>query len=305
MVPLTQTFTVIADGTPPEVTIESPNRGQRLIGGECALDVRFADEGGSGIDPASLRVVLDGRELEGLEPAADRLTGTITLPDGAGHVLSVEVRDRAGNRAFASVIFEMLADREPPELRLDLPAGAVAAGVPTALTGGVRDDGSGLTGGLPVALLDGRPLPVVPGGGGTFAVALPDLAPGLHRLLLVATDAVGNRSTREETITSRRRVDPPAIRIEEPAAEVPAGSAPILVAIISAAEGGEIDPEHLSVRLDGVVVPLPPRAFDPATGRLRLYLPHALSPGGQYVITVDAADREGNESFASKEVLGR
>ena len=104
-----------ADLVSPELGILRPPDGSWLATNAPDLQLAYTDAA-SGIDAASLRVVVDGQDVtatcapvEG--GSACVLAGVLTLSEGA-HVLHAEVADRMGNRAEASASFTV--DTLPP-----------------------------------------------------------------------------------------------------------------------------------------------------------------------------------------------
>ena len=302
--PIEQTFTVIADEIAPEVVIEQPTRNWRGYHGTVDLVARLSDEGGSGLDPESLRLLLDGNELPTPELDSGQLRTSFAAGAGASHLLSLEVRDRAGNRAVFTTVFSIHADEIPPGLSCDTPSRGLLANAPSKLRILAWDHGSGLDPSSLEAALDGRSLPLSSPSTGTHELALPALAPGRHQLVLAATDHCGNTATLSRTLAVRRTTTPPAIRITSPSTEV-AAEKEIPVHIVFDSRSSKIAPETLELRLDGVRVPLPPKAFDPSANTLRLFLPEPLEAGTQHVLTIDAADEDGNRATQALELLAR
>ncbi len=110
------------DGTPPAVTPVSPLAGQ-VVAADVTIRMDYAD-GGSGIDPASAELVLDGADRTvdatvttmfiALVPPLNDDGTPEGLPPGS-HEVTVTVRDRAGNAGTATVAFTVAS---PPS---DLP----------------------------------------------------------------------------------------------------------------------------------------------------------------------------------------
>ncbi len=302
--PAEESFTLVADTVPPSVSLGEPAARARLFAEEFEAAAALADEGGSGIDPGSIFLALDGVRVEAPPPVQGWLEVPLRAEDGAEHMLSLSVRDRAGNEASCVVMFSVAVDREPPRVECSPPFdgdSAVHAG--GEIRGEVFDDASGVEPASVHLLLDGAALPFQVEGG-RFAQALPEMAPGVHRLSLTASDRAGNWMRRDWDLRVRAVTEPPEIRVESPEAQPPAGAPPLLVATL-VQHGAAIDPVSIRVRMDGRLVPLPPGGFDPVSGRLRLYLPEAAEAGVQHVVTIDAADTEGNSATATREFVGK
>jgi hypothetical protein len=89
---------VTADSRPPAIRALTPREGEVVQGGpHTVVSGRFDDEGGTGVDPRSVRVVISGRNVT---PDTDVTPGSFTfrgpLPPGP-QTVDVTARDRAGN----------------------------------------------------------------------------------------------------------------------------------------------------------------------------------------------------------------
>lgn len=100
-------FEIILDRNPPALRIVSPLAG--LIVGDAtpAIEIEYSDT--SGVDTASLRVVLDGVDLTATcTVQADRATCEPPALSSGVHTLEVEVADRRGQRSSLSRLFEIV-----------------------------------------------------------------------------------------------------------------------------------------------------------------------------------------------------
>ncbi len=101
---------VAADTRPPMVADLSPREGEVVPGGPAtAVSGRFDDAGGTGIDPASVRIVISGRNVTGdaeVNPRSFSYRGA--LPPGH-HTVDVTARDRAGNTVRRTWSFDVAA----------------------------------------------------------------------------------------------------------------------------------------------------------------------------------------------------
>jgi hypothetical protein len=89
---------VTADTRPPAVRDLTPREGEVVAGGpSTVVSGRFDDQGGTGVDPDSVRITISGRNVT---PQSDVTPGSFTfrgpLPPGR-HTVDVIARDRAGN----------------------------------------------------------------------------------------------------------------------------------------------------------------------------------------------------------------
>jgi hypothetical protein len=94
---LDRPLVIVADTRPPEVRDLSPREGAVVAGPATTVSGRFDDEGGTGVDPASVRVTISGRNVTpqtDVTPESFAYRGA--LPPGR-HTVDVIARDRAGN----------------------------------------------------------------------------------------------------------------------------------------------------------------------------------------------------------------
>ena len=89
---------VSIDTVPPKVTQITPEPNSRVIQGDVSVSAVFEDAGGSGVDPASIRILVNGQDVtEGatVTPAfASLRTNRVVV---GRNVAVVSARDRAGN----------------------------------------------------------------------------------------------------------------------------------------------------------------------------------------------------------------
>lgn len=98
------------DNRPPNVVNLSPREGEVVAGGPAIqISANFEDRGGSGIDPATVRINLSGRNVTGdaqVTPNAFNLRAQ--LPPGR-HTVDITARDRAGNAVRKTWSFDVAA----------------------------------------------------------------------------------------------------------------------------------------------------------------------------------------------------
>lgn len=97
------------DTTPPRIVDMSPGNGDRVSdsGRSTRLSARLSDEG-SGVDPASVRMRIDGRDVSGDVRLRDgEVHYREDLPRGR-HTVELAVRDRAGNATRATWTFDLV-----------------------------------------------------------------------------------------------------------------------------------------------------------------------------------------------------
>jgi hypothetical protein len=97
-----------ADTRPPVIGNLSPREGETVPGGPATVvSGNFEDRGGTGVDPASVRILLSGRNVTGdaqITPQAFTYRGP--LPPGR-HTVDVTAKDRAGNAVRRSWSFDI------------------------------------------------------------------------------------------------------------------------------------------------------------------------------------------------------
>ncbi|HSV35929.1 MAG TPA: hypothetical protein VLI46_10250 [Ramlibacter sp.] len=97
-----------ADNRPPIIANLSPREGDRVQGGPATVvSGQFQDRGGSGVDPASVRIVISGRNVTNeAQVTPESFTYRAALPPGH-HTVDVTARDRAGNSVRRSWSFDI------------------------------------------------------------------------------------------------------------------------------------------------------------------------------------------------------
>ena len=97
-----------ADSRPPLIGNLLPREGETVPGGPATvISGTFEDRGGTGVDPASVRIMLSGRNVTGdaqVTPESFAYRGA--LPPGR-HTVDVTAKDRAGNAVRRSWSFDI------------------------------------------------------------------------------------------------------------------------------------------------------------------------------------------------------
>ena len=96
-----------ADNRPPMVVNPTPRDGENVTGPTVQIAANFDDRGGSGVDPASVQIVVSGRNVTReaqINPQAFSFRGV--LPPGR-HSVEVTARDLAGNAVRTGWNFEV------------------------------------------------------------------------------------------------------------------------------------------------------------------------------------------------------
>lgn len=195
--------TVVLDTIPP--AIELLESGLSLVDGRLFARAVLPVVSVVEAHPGTTTVTLDGSPF---------VSGTPVSGEGA-HVLSVDARDRAGNRAARTVRFTI--DTTAPALAITQPApGSVVGSLPAALSGSCGDAVRVSSGGTDV-------LPV----NGTFTFPAWPFVEGRTTVLVTAVDAAGNeaRATAEYLVD----VAAPVLSISAPVEGAILGPRPIFV----------------------------------------------------------------------------
>ncbi|MDB5946142.1 MAG: hypothetical protein JWQ33_1168 [Ramlibacter sp.] len=97
-VPFPTAAPVAVDNRPPNVLNLTPREGETVPGGPATLiSGNFEDRGGSGVDPASVQIVVSGRNVtRDAQISTQGFSFRDALPAGR-HTVEVTARDRAGN----------------------------------------------------------------------------------------------------------------------------------------------------------------------------------------------------------------
>ena len=99
-----------ADNRPPNVVNLTPREGEVVAGGpNIQISANFDDRGGSGVDPASVRIILSGRNVTPeAQISPNSFNYRASLPPGR-HSVDVTARDRAGNTLRREWSFDVAA----------------------------------------------------------------------------------------------------------------------------------------------------------------------------------------------------
>jgi hypothetical protein len=98
------------DNRPPIIANLSPREGDTVAAtGPTVVSGQFEDRGGSGVDPASVRILLSGRNVTPeAQVTPQSFTYRAALPPGR-HTVDVTAKDRAGNAMRRSWSFDVAA----------------------------------------------------------------------------------------------------------------------------------------------------------------------------------------------------
>jgi hypothetical protein len=267
------------DHEPPTVSIVSPI-GVDVFGPALpAISILYGDSG-SGIDLASLQVLLDGASLLGscsVSPTGVSCPGP-TVPEGI-HALQVIVRDVAGNRSVAEVGVRTISDVDPPAVSILAPgAGLFLSTANPEVRASFADGGSGIDArgvSLLVDAIDRTAEAAVSTTGLTWNPPAP-LSDLPHTVQVVVRDRAGHSASASVSFSVDTTL--PELTVDAPAAGLALNRSE------TAVSGGAADDNGVRVEVNGQPVPL-------AGGRFQLSLP--LAEGAQ-TVTVRAIDAAGN-----------
>ncbi len=266
----TVAFEVVAESGPPALEILTPT--VAVVVGESAPEVRVSySDTGSGVDPSTLRAVLDGSTLSCSTTPSEAICTSPTLEPG-GHGLSVEVADLRGNLSRRVLNFSI-------DLRLDLAITSPSSGILTRrpsidVAGTVSREAETVE-------VAGLSVPVV---AGTFEIPDVPLAEGGNTLAVVARSAGGGLGM--AVLQVARDSEPPRPVVRTPVEGFVSTEATVTVA------GEVVDPALSSLVASPMSIEV---AGQPATLQGRTFLAEGvlLAPG-ENRLTVEAIDGAGN-----------
>ncbi|MCG2591538.1 hypothetical protein LZ009_01920 [Ramlibacter sp. XY19] len=213
------------DEQPPRITDVTPGDGVRVSErGRVHLFARLGDEG-SGVDPASVRLRLDGRDVTGAaQVTADEVRWRDDLREGR-HTAEIEVRDRSGNATRKAWSFEVVRaeppvvvpvppvvrpvppvppvarDASPPRIFAETPAEGIRVFENARVHLAVRfdDEGSGVDPATVRLRLDGRDVTSIAQVSAEEVRFREDLRMGRHTAEIEVRDRAGNASRKSWT----------------------------------------------------------------------------------------------------------
>jgi len=284
------------DTTPPVINIVHPATGSNHGSSSVEYLVQYSDD--QAIDPSTLVVTVDGSPLA-VTPALTSVSGTVTLSDGASHVITASIKDKAGNPATtASSTFSV--DTSLPNVHIIQPATSAILNNPTPpFQVTYSETASGVNTGTFKATVDGTDVTglFIVGAASASATLQSPLADGSHTFFAQIASTVGNtgHDTNQVLIDTVK----PQVTIVSPPGIVNTTTPGALVQYSDSGSG--IDPTSVHITLDGVDVT---GSFgvssSSATGTLGAG--SGLSEGPhQFAVTV--ADKAGNNAQPSVSFL--
>jgi hypothetical protein len=184
----------VNDAVPPVVSDVRPDAGSSSSDATPVISAAVADAG-VGVDPASIRMTVDGIDVSAQGAFANGRFGYTPATDlGFGaHTVSVTASDTAGNRSAPLTWSFDVADESAPAVTDRMPiAGSTVPGA-SAIGFDLRDTGSGVDPDTLHVLVDGSD--VTAWGtlaSGQFRYAPGSLAAGVHTVSVTVADRAGN-----------------------------------------------------------------------------------------------------------------
>lgn len=276
----TATVNVVIDTQPPVLDIipfEDPFLSDSAVVG---VSLSFVDSGagGSGIDPASLEIAIDGVPFESSCTVLSATATCLTPPLVTGpHTIVASIADLVGNEGTDTEPLNVIVDVAAPVVEILTPVDGSYQNVATVeISGTVTDDGP-----IDRVELDGDPIELVDG---AFSVQK-TLGAGSNLFTVVAVDMTGRPGL--DSVVVRLDGDAPVLTIDEPTDGQLSNVPTIRVT------GRADDPAGIAlVAVGGVPVVL-------TNGRFDTQVPLA---EGANPILIEATDGAGNLASASRSV---
>lgn len=274
-----RTFALLLDQTAPSLGIVRP---AALVSGEAspAIELHYSDAE-SGVDPASLRVEVDGTALAGCAAGPAVATCTPSPLSRGRHSLTARIADVRGNFAQASLDFAVIF---PLTVAFVTPQEDSVSPTPV-----VRVTGT-VSAGATAVMVNGVAATLA---AGTFAVDSLGLHDGANTLVAVARDVQGNVGT--AAIRVFADTVPPQISITSPAGGAQVTTPAVTVTgLVNDLTIGTISESEVAVTVNGLPATVANRSF--------LVAGVPLAPGSNR-LTATATDRAGNRNTATVEVV--
>lgn len=198
---------VVKERVAPVITIVSPSSGAYVANNKQPVVFTVTDEeGGSGVDLATLVVKQDGTAVASSAIKSTAVTNgysvtytpATALTDGS-HTVTIDVKDHDGNAA-AQKSTTYTVDTVPPTLNVTQPTDGLITSSGTLTVAGTTNDATSSPVTITIQLNGADQGAVTVGTGGAWSKQI-TLAEGSNTILVTATDAAGKQSTVSRTVT--------------------------------------------------------------------------------------------------------
>jgi hypothetical protein len=276
------------DTTPPVVSALTPANGSFVASSLPTISAAYADDL-SGVDPASVRLLLDGTDRTGeAQVTATGVSLAPASPLGEGsHAVVLTLADRAGNPARASWAF--VVDTVPPVIQITSPPATVTGTAQPPIAVSFSDATSGVDPATFRVLLDGTDITAACQVTAATVACVPPqpLTAGAHGLTASVKDRAGNIGSASLAFTVALEIPPPVVTLTAP----PSGSF-VKSSSITATGTVTASAPLASVTVNGQMVALQAGAFS---------TPVSLTPGSNEILVL-ATDTYGNVGVASAQL---
>lgn len=265
--PVEVSWTFRIDTSTPSVRFASPTGD--VVSDQPAVPLALdLYDSGSGIDPASLTVAVDGAPVSCQVAGATVTCASPAISAGA-HQATASVADVAGNVATAAVAFDFALDLEPPVVEIVSPSSGLHVGASTVEVEILATDDVGFE----LLQLDGLALDPAT----SRQTVTVDLFEGANPITLRGRDRIGRESLATVDVTSDTTA--PELRVVRPAGggTVNTGTVEVVMEVL---DDGEVE----SVTVGAVQ----------ATADGRTYRASVPLENGLNALPVTAVDRAGN-----------
>lgn len=272
------------DDQPPAITallptgfVNSPSQ---------TISAALADSG-TGVNPATVRVNLDGADLTGCSVSASSVSCPVTgLADGA-HTFTVSAADMEGNTASVASSFSV--DTTAPIVTSVTPSGTVYTGTTTVQVN-FNDGGSGINVSSEAVYLDGVSISGCLPSAISISCTVKNLTLGDHTLSGTVSDLAGNTSPIAGSFTFIDNT-PPVIRDLSPPIFINKSYANVGATLGDAGVG--VDTASVAVYLDGAAL-----SGCTVTASNASCIVYGISLG-DHTFSVTAGDKAGNVATAN------
>ncbi|MEP7012842.1 MAG: DNRLRE domain-containing protein [Acidobacteriota bacterium] len=282
------------DTAPPTIAITAPTAAVIYNDSTPQIRVEYSDVG-SGVNLASLRVVVDGVVLSGCQVGASAAScAPSSLAPGA-HVVEAEMTDQAGNRASVGFSLAIAQDDDPPSIAIVAPEGTLYN--PSAIEVGVTyfDELSGIDPASLAVSIDGVVLAGCARTDSSATCPAGALAAGAHSIRAEIRDRVGNPASAVlEDFKIVVDAEAPIVTITSPPSTGSTAGAVADFEVAFEDAGSGVAIATFRATLDGVALSTCATSLDGATCSL------SGLASGSHSIAAEISDQAGNRGSASR-----